>query len=218
MEQPEVWKISQFAKTVGKHNNTVDGWFRDLEQRQLHYIMRVSGEKVYDRLDLEIANYIVEMRGRDWSLNGIYDTLPKKFNLRPFPNDFQPPAPTAEPGVVDVEKLKSSILSDVKVAMEQMAVAQMQQQMEQFQRLLPSPEQQRLERFNSMVLGRRVRLSLEEEALSKWATLPPEERLVKVGWFRKTEDIAKRDQFVKQYIDERYEAKLKEEFGIDDDN
>ena len=55
------WEIDDFSKELGKHTNTIDGWFRNLEfGRKLHYILRVNEENIYDELDVEIAMFIVE--------------------------------------------------------------------------------------------------------------------------------------------------------------
>lgn len=53
-----------------------------------------------------------------------------------------------------------------------------------------------------------------EEALNMWSTLPEEERLIKVGLFRKIENTDKRDNFIKNYIDEHYEIEKKKEFNL----
>lgn len=208
------WKISDFAKLLGKHNNTVDGWFRTLEEdRQLHYINRINDEKVYDELDLEIARFILDRRNEKWSLDAIYDSLPDRFSLRPFPLEFERDEKPVK--VVDIDKIRATILAEMKSTFEQISVTQMEKQMQDFQRMLPSPNQQRLDRFNTLMAERRVARKLEDEALSIWATKPDEERLIKVGWFRKEEDKDKRDSFIRAYIDEHFEEQMKKEFGLD---
>ncbi|MYL57556.1 MerR family transcriptional regulator [Virgibacillus halodenitrificans] len=210
------WKISDFAKKLGKHTNTIDGWFRTLEnERKLHYIMRINNEKIYDELDFRIAQFIIEKREDKWSLDGIFDSLPNHFSLRPLPADFEGKQKSVE--VVDIDKVKATIMNEMKGAFEQVAASQMEQQMKDFQKLLPSREQQRLDRFNSVMAERKVTRILEEKALSMWSTKPKEERLVKVGWFRKEEDRDKRDLFVKTYIDEHFESAMKKEFGINEE-
>lgn len=207
------WKISDFSKKLGKHNNTVDGWFRTLEERRLHYISRVNGEKIYDELDFKIAKFIIEKRADKWSLDGVFDNLvPSGFTLRPFPTNFEGESKSVQ--VVDVDKIRATIVSELKTTFEEVVSAQVTKQMEDFKRLLPSPDQGRLDRFNSLVAERKVIRVLEEEALSMWSTKPAEERLKKSGWFRKEEDIDKRDRFVRDYIDKLFEERLKEEFDV----
>lgn len=210
------WKISDFAKKLNKHNNTVDGWFRSIEERKLHHISRINNEKVYDELDLKIAQFIIEKREAKWSLDAIFDSLPDNFSLRPFPPDYEDQPKSLE--VVDVDKIRAAIKNEMRAVFEEIAATQIEKQKKEFQLLLPSKEEQRFERFNMVMAERKVIRRLEEEALSKWAEKPPGERLVKVSWFRKEEDKDKRDRFVKAYVDEHFEEAMKEEFGIYDDD
>src|SRR5690606_6890929 len=169
---------------LGKHTNTIDGWFRTLESdRKLHYIMRVNNQKIYDEIDFKIARFIIEKRNDRWSLDGIFDSLPSHFQLRPFPVDFEDEKSIK---VVDFDKMKTTIMNEMKIAFEQVAADQMEQ-MRDFQKMLPSREQGRLDRFEALLAERKVTRALEEKALSIWSTKPMEERFIKVGWFRKTE-------------------------------
>lgn len=208
------WKISDFAKKLGKHNNTVDGWFRTLEtEKHLHFVSRINGEKVYDELDYQIATYIIEKRNNKWSLDAIFDDLPNHFSLRPFPPEYELEKTSVQ--VVDVDKIRASIMQEMKTSFEEIAAAQMEKQMSNLQKILPSPEEKRIERFEQIMAERKVTRQLEDEALSIWSTKPEEERLIKVGWFRREEDKEKRDRFVRDYIDEHFEKRMKEEFGLD---
>lgn len=114
------WKISDFAKKLGKHNNTIDGWFRDLEiERRLHYVSRINGEKVYDGWDLEIVEFIIDRRDNKWSLDAIYDDLPNHFELRPLPKDFE--SETKELQVIDIDKVRSTLMNDMKTTFTELA-------------------------------------------------------------------------------------------------
>lgn len=212
MEQ-RYWKISDFSKLLGKHNNTIDGWFRNLEtKRHLHYISRVNGEKVYDELDYEIAKFIIDRRDNKWSLNAIFDDLPNHFSLRPFPPEYEKEDNTLQ--VIDVETIKANIMEEIKATFEELAASQLEKQKDDFQKMLPSREQQRLERLDTIMTEHKVKRKLEKEALSIWSEKPEEERLIKAGWFKKVEDKDKREQFVSAYIDDHFEEALKKEFGI----
>lgn len=212
----QYWKIGDFAKKINKHTNTVDGWFRKLEvERKLHYISRVNEEKVYDELDLEIAEYITEKRDNKWSLNAIFDSLPEQFSLRPFPTEYE--QRSKEVQVVDVEKMRATIMSELKTTFEQMAASQLEQQMSGFQKMLPSPEEKRQERLDQIIVERKVTRMLEEEALALWSSKSEGERTIRAGLFglRKEEDRDKRDRFVKEYTDKHFEDYIKKEFGMD---
>lgn len=67
------WKISDFVEEIKHllkenklHINTVDGWFKKLEEERIHYVSRTedSNEKVYDSLDLELAAFIKKRETR----------------------------------------------------------------------------------------------------------------------------------------------------------
>lgn len=70
---------------------------------------------------------------------------------------------------------------------------------------LVSPEEKRADRFDQIMAERKVSHVLEERALKLWNDKPEVERTIKVGWFRKGEDIDKRDQFIKKYIESNFE-------------
>lgn len=208
------WKISDFAKQLGKHNNTIDGWFRELEsERRLHYLYRVNGEKIYDELDLKVAEFIIKQRDNKWSLNAIFDDLPNHFTLRPFPKNFEEKPKSVQ--MVDVEKMRATLMNEMKEVFNELSAIQMQKQRDEMKRLLPSREQARLDRINAIMAERKVTRMLEKEALSVWSEKPEEERIRKVGWFRKEEDEKKRNHFIEKYIDENFEDSMKQEFGID---
>lgn len=100
--------------------------------------------------------------------------------------------------------------------LEQKSMLEMiEKRMDIFQKMLPSPEQQKLDRFNMLIAERKVIRKLEKEALNLWCDKPLEKRLIKVGWFRKIEDIDGRDRFVKEYVDEHFDNCMKKEYGID---
>jgi len=208
------WKISDFAKELGKHNNTIDGWFRELElERELHYISRINDEKVYDDLDLDIAKFIIKQRDKKWSLSAIFDDLPNHFELRPFPAEFEEKSKSTE--VVDFGKVRATLKGEMKEVFNELLVAQLEEQRKEMENLLPSREQKRIDRFNAIMAERKVSRILEEEALELWREKSEEERLIKEGWFRKKEDTDKRDRFVKKYVDDRFEEYLKKEFDIE---
>lgn len=79
---------------------------------------------------------------------------------------------------------------------------------------LPSPEELRADRLNERLTERRIERQLEREALEVWATKPEAERLKRVGMFRKEENIVARDLFVRDYVDERFEVRLRKEYDL----
>lgn len=73
-----------------------------------------------------------------------------------------------------------------------------------------SEVQRRDERFREMNTRRKIEGELRQEALRLWAQKPKGERMSDVGWFRKAEDINKRDIFVEEYIVTHFEERLKQ--------
>lgn len=221
------WKISDFVEEIKRllqenklHINTVDGWFKKLEEERIHYVSRTedSNEKVYDGLDLELAIFIKKKRNEKWSLRAIFDEIKNEFQLRPFPIDSK--ESTSVSGIVDIDTLKAKLIEELKVTFEEAAAAQSEEIKYHYESLLkqlPKPkssEEEKEERFQEMVVKRRVESNLEEEALKIWATRPEEERVRRTGWFRKEEDLRARDRFVKGYIDKHFAGTLREELGL----
>jgi hypothetical protein len=225
----EFWKISDFAKAIGKHTNTVDGWFKQLEEKNLHYVNRTEyGEKVYDQLDMEIASFIKERRDQKWTLDGIFNELPSHFELRLMPDEEATSVPQIyDPYLIRKEfeevakQIAASQAIEMNMRLQELAAAQIQEIKQQYEDLvkrLPQPksiEDERQERITEMMTRRRVESELEKEALNMWATIPEEERKIRVGFFRKEEDRDKRDQFIKNYVNQRFESRIRKEYELE---
>lgn len=80
---------------------------------------------------------------------------------------------------------------------------------------LPDPTEQRAERVTEHLTRRRIERRLEREALELWAAKPESERMRRTGLFRREEDAAARDRFVRDYVDDHYEKRLRQEFGLE---
>lgn len=76
------------------------------------------------------------------------------------------------------------------------------------------PLQERQTKLTDDITKRRVEALLRKEALELWASKPDTERLKKAGFFRKEEDINKRDAFVEGYVAEHYASKIQIEYGL----
>jgi DNA-binding transcriptional MerR regulator len=141
---PEHWRIRDFAKLVGRHQNTVDAWFKQMEQNRIHYVNRTSNEKVYDQVDLNIAKHIKGLRDEKWALEAIFDSLPDRFELRPFPPEAKDSVQNAP---VDIEALKKALTEEIRDAVKQ----EISQQLERQEQLM----QERLD--NAWALYRNAR-------------------------------------------------------------
>ncbi|NBI28624.1 hypothetical protein [Chengkuizengella marina] len=190
----ESWQISEFAEKVGKHFTTTDSWFKKLEERRIHYINRVeSGEKIYNQDDLKIGLFIKEYRDKKYTIDSIFDLLQhqEEINLRPFPEDFDS-KDTKITDEAQINKLKTEIIASMK----EVVATQI--------------EEERKNRVNDLILQRKIVSVLEGEASKEWSKLPESERMMKVGLFRKGENTEKRNEFIKKYVDERYEERIKD--------
>lgn len=226
------WKISDFVEEIKKylaienlHINTVDGWFKRLESDRIHYINRTedTNEKIYDELDLKIAIFIKKRREEKWSLTAISNDLNNYFDLRDFPRNEV----SSELHIVDIEDIKEQITKELRKAFEEVTTTKLEEMKKQNEEVkiyyekmvqsLPKPpslEEQKEQRFQELVIRRRVESKLEDKANHEWSKLPDTERLKKVGFFRKEVDIEKKNQFIKTYINKYFEDSLKKELGL----
>jgi DNA-binding transcriptional MerR regulator len=219
VELDKAWKITEFSKLVDKHYNTVDQWFKALEDKHIHYVSRVAGEKVYDEQDLEIGKYIKESRDKGYSLQLIFEQLPEVYALRTFPPEW---ISGDTPWDIDafrknLELKFESRFIQLKDELKEEAIAAARSIFEDQQKALPAPksyEEVQSERVTDQLTRLKVEKRLEEKAIEAWSKLPEAERLKKVGLFRKDEDWGKRDSFIRNFIREKIEIELKIEYGL----
>jgi hypothetical protein len=222
MSEKKFWKISDFVEELNLqldqsnvHMNTIDGWFKRLEKEHLHYVNRTldTNEKVYDELDLKIALFIKKRREEKWSLAAIANDLPNFFELRTFPMKEETPAPHVD----NMETLKRQVTEEVKKAFEEIAATKVEELKSHYETLLkslPQPlslEERKEERFQEMVIRRRVEYQLEKEAFEAWSQLPETERMKKAGFFRREVDFEKKEQFVRDYVEKHFEKRLRDQ-------
>ena len=219
------WKISDFVEEIKQHLeiqnlhiNTVDGWFKRLESDRIHYINRTedTNEKIYDELDLKIAIFIKKRREEKWSLTAIANDLKDFFDLRAFPKNEV----SSEQHVVNIDDIKEQIAKELRKTFEEIAATKLDEMKNHYEKMihsLPKPsssEEQKEQRFQELVIRRRVESKLEEDANQEWSKLPDMERLKKVGFFRKEVDIEKKNQFIKTYVNNRFEDLLRKELEL----
>ncbi|MCU9612380.1 hypothetical protein OEV98_02235 [Caldibacillus lycopersici] len=216
------WKISGFTdelkRIVGEEisSKTINKWFHSLEKEGIHYINRTeeTKEKVYDELDLQIALFIKGKRKENWLLAAIFQEIKEKFPVRPFPEKLVDNLSNhVNPSIFQEKLIKELSSAFQEVAATQLEILKNNFE-NQIQRQLPYPksiEEDREKKFQEMVLRKRIEYGLELEALKFWNGKPTTERLKRIGWFRKEEDIAKRDAFVREYVFTHFENRLRKE-------
>ncbi|WP_428911649.1 hypothetical protein [Niallia sp. Krafla_26] len=221
------WKISDFVEEIKKtlneeklHMNTVYGWFKKLEEEKIHYISRTvdTNEKVYDELDLRIGTFIKMKRNEKWALNAIFHEIKNEFDVRPFPVENMETTNAVHRSGTNTTN--SEILEELKSSLAEIAASQVNEVKEQYEELLKklpeskSKEEVKEERFKEMVARRRVEYQLEREAQIAWAIKPEEDRMVKIGWFKKVENEEGRKLFIKDYVYKNFENRLRKELDL----
>jgi len=212
-----VWQISDFTEEIQKryeevtavkesvHYNTVDKWFKDLENKGIHYIQRVADKKVYDDLDIAIAIFIMMKRSQKWSLDAISNILSANLEVRPFPDLKTDESLVLSEAQVMVEmsrkfekmqkELEERLIHELNVKKNEL-----EQQLISSLPILKTDQEIRAEKTDLMISSVRKRYEIEEKAIAEWNKLPIEQRVKKVGFFRKEEDLLKRDNFIREYV------------------
>ncbi|WP_342542094.1 hypothetical protein MHH33_14220 [Paenisporosarcina sp. FSL H8-0542] len=64
----------------------------------------------------------------------------------------------------------------------------------------------RAEKIDIMISSVRKGYEIEGKAIEEWKQLPIEQKMKKVGFFRKEEDLLKRDSFIREYVKKYFES------------
>lgn len=208
----KAWRITEFSKLVGRHHNTVYNWFNTLEEKGLHGTLRTNNtnEKLYNSLDLDIALFIKQKRDEKWSLDAIIELLPHQFELRPVSPENQTSEVSAQLNIHEAAATIEKIVEQkLELHLQSIEMEYRAKFEEAVRSALPEPEdpetlkeRQRQERLDNMIIQHRARTELRKQAEKEWNTLPEETRIKKVGWFKKEEDLARKQLFIENYIDE----------------
>lgn len=219
-----VWQIRDFTEEIQNryeeettvkesvHYNTVDKWFKELESKGIHYIQRTAetNKKVYDELDLAIAIFILNKRTQKWSLDAIFNVLSEHIEVRSFPTgDFDDSPEISETLVMREMSLQ---LEKMQKEMEERLILELDKKQKELElqvlNRLPVPktaQELRAEKTDIMISSVRKRYEIEEKAVAEWEKLPLEQRVKRVGVFRKEEDFLKRDSFIREFVRNYFE-------------
>ncbi|HDR6271451.1 TPA: MerR family transcriptional regulator [Bacillus cereus] len=208
----KAWRITEFSKLVGRHHNTVYNWFNTLEEKGLHGTLRTNNtnEKLYNSLDLDIALFIKQKRDEKWSLDAIIELLPHQFELRPVSLENQTSELSAQLNIHEAAATIEKIVEQkLELHLQSIEMEYREKLEEAVRSALPEPEdpetlkeRQRQERLDNMIIQHRARTELRKQAEKEWNSLPEDTRIKKVGWFKKEEDLARKQLFIENYIDE----------------
>jgi hypothetical protein len=216
-----VWQISDFTEEIQKryeeetaikesvHYNTVDKWFKELENKRIHYIHRTAdkNKKVYEELDIAIAIFIMKKRAQRWNLEAIYNILPAYLEVRPFPDltKDEPLVPSEALVMAEINLKLEKMQKEIEERLTQELELKLEQKL---MARLPIPKTDleiRAEKTDIMISSVRKRYEIEEKAIADWNKLPQEQKVKKVGFFRKEEDILKRDNFIREFVKKYFE-------------
>lgn len=217
-----VWQISDFTEEIQRryeeettvkdsvHYNTVDKWFKDLENKGIHYIQRVADKKVYDDLDIAIAIFIMKKRSQKWSLDAISNVLSAHLEVRPFPDlsNDEPLGLSEAQVMVEMSRKFEKMQKELEERLFNELDFKKKELEQQLLNRLPVPktdQEIRAEKTDLMISSVRKRYELEEKAIAEWNQLPIEQKVKKVGFFRKEEDLLKRDNFIRTYVKSYFE-------------
>jgi len=227
-EKKQYWKVSDFATEVGVHKNTIDNWFKGLESHNIHFLQRAGRNKIYDEQDLEIARYINNKRDESWTVEAIFNYMKDNETGLEFREGNIDDA-TDDDGKITQGELEVH-LREFSRALSQNLKEEMQEWSKQNRTLIREMIQEEIAKQSSRLIEeksgsqrqknidmlftqRRIEENLRDEAKRKWDNLPEEDKMKKVGWFRKEEDERKRADFIDKYVSEHFEKSLMKEIG-----
>lgn len=218
------WTIGKAAELLEKQGyripiNTLRHWFNELERHRIHTLLKSPNrnERLLTETDLEIAKFIFEQKETYGSQVNLKSLGP--FIIDKFPDyvyfDTSTESGNIESGAIvhqlDEEKLKGFIAGIIQEQVrEQVSIIEQRLEKEHKERLalLPSPEEEetRLRAIMTTVkiTENRKRRELEREAEELWKRNP-----ITTGFLFKKEDIARKAEFIKAYVDERIDDALK---------
>jgi hypothetical protein len=152
----------------------------------------------------------MKKRSQKWSLDAIANVLSAHLEVRSFPdlnNDEALGLSDAQVMVEMSRKFEKMQKEFEKKILHELDVKKKELEQQLLNRL-PKPksdEEIRAEKTDIMISTVRKRYEIEEKAIAEWDKLPVEQKMKKVGFFRKEEDLLKRDNFMREYVKKYFE-------------
>ncbi|KZE68026.1 hypothetical protein AWM68_17810 [Fictibacillus phosphorivorans] len=233
-----IYTIKEVAERVGVSTNTIRNW--EKEMQDVLVINRDTNQnRYYTEEDIQNFNKIDELKGEGLqfqAIRKIFSTFKSSVRTQQ-PNNY----PTIhEKGTqVTLEQIEESnkklvenllmifenrfqqlenstkLLTDGDTVNEQFKqVSKEISNLKQILRENKSPEQERRERLEQTLTTKRVETKLKKLALEKWNQKPADEKTKRVGLFRTEEDTQKREDFIRDYIDEHFESEIKKQYDL----
>lgn len=202
-ELTDMWKLGVFTEEVNKaflaatgidadyKTNTINNYFKDLEEKGIHIVQKINDVRVFDTDDLTLAVFILMKRSKElnqhktWGLQQIYDEIERS-----------PELPNRKPSIEEQSKdnLKELVLELQKTFTKSLEEASNTQ-------LLLSTMDQNVEKkvTNAVLAYMEQQNKVKAEARTEWEKLPKEQRFT--GFIFKQERIAERERFIDDYVE-----------------
>lgn len=212
------WKINEFSKLLDHHVSTINGYFKDLEDSGTHYVERIHGQRVYDELDFQIATYIKNQRKSGWSIDGIMTSLrenPPPVELRPFPPEYKDgPNELSLTTVTEIQNVLRREIDNRLLNHSEEVETYLEENRKKIESKMDAIRtEERQQAITDLITTNRIQIELEYEALQEWEKQDPAVRYTKT-WFKRTENLTKKELFIKGYIKENFEKKMFDEFQV----
>lgn len=203
---------NEIAEMVGVSDSTIRKWCIELEKNGYQFMKGVNDSRAFTEQDLftirRFQNMLKENKlTKESAAVLIVEQSKQRGNAGTPPVQVQN---NVSPIQVLAVQLKA-----FQERFEEMATTIEQQ--DKLLKALSKPkdeDQERQQRITDMITQRRIESHLRTEAERLWNDKPEAERMKKAGWFKKEEDRDKRDRFVKDYIDQHFEERLRKEYEI----
>lgn len=213
-----------FSKTVseqlGVSTDTLRSWSLKLESVGVEFKRNERKQRTYFEKDIRAFKNMKELLDLQQPLDEVSKIIAEKIEKGLFDKLEIENNAEIMPSVIQ-ENNAQITLEEIKKMMMQVAATAAEEKIQAFhleqQRSLPSPEEERLKKFNEIMLNRRIERRLQERAQQEWEKLSEAERTVKAGLFglKRSENAEKRQNFIREYVDRHYETELLQELDID---
>jgi AcrR family transcriptional regulator len=198
----------QVADNLGIGKSTLNKYSRSLEEAGYSFFKDDSDRRAYLERDLIALRGLKEMLTKNVEYDSAIKAICSKHssdvsNLK-----------VAMAAMPQYERYVEQYEQLVKIVVEQNQkidhLAEIILNREQSASLsLPHAEQQRMDRLGDRLTERRIERKLENEGLEAWLAKPAAERMRKAGFFRKEEDLAAKESFIRNYVDQHYEERIR---------
>lgn len=202
-ELTDMWKLGAFTDEVNKaflaatgidadyKTNTINNYFKDLEEKGTHIVQKINDVRVFDTDDLKLAVFILMKRSKElnqqktWGLQQIYDEIERS-----------PELPNRKPTIEEQsnDNLKELVLELQKTftkTLEESAKSQI---------LLTTMDQKFEKKVTNAVLAYMEQQNkVKADARAEWEKLPRDQRFT--GFIFKQERIAERERFIDEYVE-----------------